>query len=290
MIIRYVLSSVVTLAFIANSLPTVAQSVVLGNGSAISAFSPLSRIDDYSVCEIIYLQSQINLAGPITTVGFQRHDGTNVDPFENVVLYLKHTNQTQLFNGNFDTTGYTRVYTGTFPNDAGAGWREVVLDSAFIYNNTENLQILVVKGYQAAIPNTSGVFPRWIYTNISPAPARVRRYYNETPISNLTPLTTTIFTSNARLTFNTTGIVEITPGIVSVYPNPSAGNITFNFENTADHSRLLLFNSFGALVNEVEISGKNNYKTGELTSGVYFFTIESKNKSVLTTGKVVISY
>src|SRR5688572_29927198 len=156
------------------SIQSNSQSVILGNGTAISVFSPLNRTNDYCVYEVIYLSSQINLSGNITNLGFQRHDGTNTDSIENVSIYLKHTVQSQLAAGNYDTSGYTLVFTGSFPNDIGAGWREVTLDSVFNYNGVDNLQVLVSKGYQAAIANTP-VTPRWIYTNINPSPARADR-------------------------------------------------------------------------------------------------------------------
>jgi hypothetical protein len=144
-----------------------AQNVILGSGTAISVFSPINRTNDYCVYEVIYLQSQIALPGTISTIGFQRFDGTNTDSIENVRIYLKHTNLSQIAAGTYDTTGYTQVFAGSFPNDAGAGWREVALSTPFVYDNVNNLQVLVVKDYQPAIANTP-VTPRWLYTNISP--------------------------------------------------------------------------------------------------------------------------
>jgi hypothetical protein len=285
---RYLFLLITAIAIMIHSTTVFSQVVQLGNGTAISVFSPLNRTNDYSVYEVIYLQSQINLAGTITTLGFQRHDGSHDDPIENVSIYLRHTNQSQVLAGNFDTTGYTLVYSGSFPNDSGAGWREVILDSTFTYNNFDNLQVLAVKGYQPAIAVSVGFMPRWLYTNINPAAARARRYYGAVPITSATSLTTTPFTSNTQLTFGTSGLVEINPGMVSVYPNPTQGQITFNFNSSGDAYRLQLVNSIGIIIEETELSSPMIHKTENLTPGVYFYSVYGKNKKMITSGKVVV--
>src|SRR5688572_18819658 len=139
------------------------QQVTVGTGTAISVFSPINRTNDYSVYEVIYLASDISTAGNITHLAFQRVDGTDTATIENVDIYMRHSFQTTLSAGTFDTTIYDEhVYFGTFPNDIDSGWREVMLDIPFAYNGTDNLQVLVVKGYQPAVANTP-VCVRWYY-------------------------------------------------------------------------------------------------------------------------------
>jgi hypothetical protein len=196
------------------------QQIVVGAGTAISVFSPINRSNDYCVYEVIYLASEINMPGEITHFAFQRVDGTDTALIQNVNIYMMHTPNSQLSPSTFDTTGYSLVYSGTFPNDSGSGWREVQFPTSFTYNGTDNLQVLVVKDYQPAVANTP-VAVRWYYTNVSPSPARARRYYGNVVISNATSLSTTTFTSNVRLTFNiSTGSIEIIPGNTRLYPNP----------------------------------------------------------------------
>lgn len=280
----------VIVLFILNFLPAIvnAQSVVVGNGTAISVFSPLNRTNEYSVYEVIYLASQINLSGSVTNLGFQKYDGTNSDSIENVSIYLKHTSQSQLGASNYDTSGYTLVFDGSFPNDTGAGWREVPLNGIFNYDGINNLQVLVSKGYQAVLPNNA-IRPRWLYTNINPAADRARRYFDNIPITPSTPLTTTSFTSNVRLTFGPTGVVEINPGIVSVYPNPSEGCIYFNIEQVHENMMLFLFNSSGQKVYSKSIINSGIYNMEPDVPGLYFYSLTGKNRKELSSGKIMIT-
>ncbi|HLG35646.1 MAG TPA: T9SS type A sorting domain-containing protein [Bacteroidia bacterium] len=248
------------------------QQVIVGTGTAISVFSPLNRTNDYCVYEVIYLASDINMAGDITHLAFQRVDGTDTALIENVDLYMLHTPQSQLFAGTFDTAGYTHLYSGTFPNDAGSGWREVTLTTPFLYNGTDNLQVLAVKGYQPAVANTP-VTPRWYYTNISPAPARARRYFGDTAISSTTNLATTQYTSNVRLTLSiTTGAVEIISGALHSFPNPAINELTVNGFSFSGNGELTIYNTLGEKILSKEIAAGEkeiNLNVKNLAAGIY---------------------
>lgn len=286
--LHYRISLLISLLFSLLILPASAQTTVnIGTGSAISVFSPLNRTNDYCVYEVIYLSTEINVAGDIISFGFQRHDGTNTDSLENVSIFMKHTTATQLFAGNVDTTGYMLVYNGSFPNDSGAGWRSVLLNNSFSYNNTSNLQVLVVKGYQPAIANTP-VTPRWIYTNISPSPARARRYYGNNPINLSTNLSTVTYSANATLTFLTTGTVEIYPATVTVFPNPSPGQVTFRNSRGWHSHTLRLYNTLGALVVEKSLTGTSELTLDHLPRGQYFYSIETPEKGTGHKGMLTV--
>jgi hypothetical protein len=263
-----------------------AQQVILGTGTGISVFSPIDRHRDYSVYEVIYLQSAINMAGPISGLEVSRVDGSNTDSIENVRLYMKHTSATSLTNANYDTTGYSLVFTGSFPNDAGTGWRGVQLDSVFVYDNISNLQVLIVKDYQPAIANTP-VTPRWYYT--STTVARARRYYGYNPITTSTPLTTTLYSSNVRLTFNNVSVVElIERGSFSVYPNPSRDifNITIPLEIT--EISLSILNVRGEVVYENTSSGDQQFSTPRLASGMYLLRLTNLEKREVYSTRLIV--
>ena len=146
------------------------QFVILGTDSAISSFSPIIRSYDYCIYEVIYTSAEIGIAGTINKLGFQRVDGTNIDPIDSVSIYMTHTPLTNLSAGAFSTSGYSLVYKGSFPNDAGSGWREVALDAPFVYDGINNLLVLAVKGYQPAVGITP-ISPRWYYTSTAGPPA-----------------------------------------------------------------------------------------------------------------------
>lgn len=263
------------------------QYVILGTGTGPSLFSPLSRREDYSVYEIVYLQSQINMAGTIQALDIHRMDGDNTDSIVDVRIYMMHSTATSLSDANFDTTGYTLVYTGSFPNDAGTGWRGVQLDTPFVYNNLSNLQVIILKGYQAGLPNTP-VAPRWYYTNTTPV-SRARRDYGSTPITSSTLLTTTVFASNMRLAFNSVSVVEIgNESSLKVYPNPTQSNFSIECPDNITSSKLSILDIKGAVVFEQTIKADEKLITPEFSTGMYFLLMTDPYGKALFKTKLVV--
>jgi hypothetical protein len=186
--------------FIVFNLQSLAQIITIGTGSAISAISPHNHATAYSVTEILYLQSEINTNGFITALAFEKSDGTNLDSITNVKIFLTHTTATNYVATTFDTAGagYVEVYSGSFPNNDLSGWMEVQLQTYFIYDNINNLQVLFLKT-NSPTNTISGERARYRYS--VPGGNRVRRYNSDTPYQvGVTSLTTTNFTSNIRLT------------------------------------------------------------------------------------------
>lgn len=256
----------------------VGQVVTIGTGTNESVFTPLCRTRDYCAHEMIFLSSQINVSGTISKFAFNKHDGTNLDSIENVVIYMKPTAQTTLASGNFDTTGYTRVFTGSFPNNLYSGWLEVTLDQPYSYSTSSHLQILCVKGYQPSLANDS-TRPRWLYSSYSPI--RARRYFDNTPVTSSTVLDANAFTGNARLDFGPVGVVELGDSDFSVYPNPSSGDV--NFTIPAD-ATLQLSDLTGKEL--FRIKGSENKSIKGLSSGMYIYTIV-RGKDI-SSGKIVV--
>ncbi len=276
------------LGFFLVSSTTEAQQIEIGNDSTISVFSPICRSRDYSVYEIIYLSSDINITGNITAFAFERHDGSNVDPIQNMSLYMMHTSATSLANSNYSHAGYQLVYQGAWPNDAGSGWREVVLSTPFSYDGTSNLQVLAVKGYEAAVANQP-VAPRWRYTNIVPAPDRARRYYGNVAIDSLTALTTIEYSANARLTFGPVGVKELTSSPVSVFPNPVRDVLSINIHANAESENFIfeLMDFSGRLVSGQSINGSVKIPVSHLPDGIYYYMLRSDD--AIWSEKLIIS-
>lgn len=266
------------------------QPIMVGSGSSLSVFSPICRSRDYSVYEIIYLSTDIGMSGTINSIGFQRSDGENTDPIDSVSIFCKHTALTSLGNSTFIDTGYTLVYAGAFPNDSGAGWRTVPLQTPFSYNQLSNLMVLVVKGYQPAVANTP-IATRWLYTNTSPDPDRARRYYGNDPVTDSTVLTSTNFSSNILLDFGTLGVKEIGQKQLHIYPNPATNflHVEIALSMTAE---IGLFNAMGEEVlprNSYSFvdSGVQDIDISGLPSGIY--TVEVKSGAEIYRRQVIIA-
>ncbi len=186
---------------IASSIPGTTL-IVIGTGSTTQTY-PFDRNYSYSAYESIYLQSEINMAGSLTTIGFNKSSGSNVNSITSVTIYMKHTSSSTLDTGTYSTSGYTLVYSGSYTNNSTSGWMEVALTSPFIYNNTSNLQVLIVKGYQSTL--VSG-YPLWTYTTTS---TNYRTRFNRNNSSAPTSLTSSYYRANIRMT------------IVPPVPNPA---------------------------------------------------------------------
>jgi opacity protein-like surface antigen len=206
--------SVVALALGASAAQ--AQVVTVNVGTASSALSPFNSMQANAVYEAIYKQSQLNQAGTITRLAFQKNSGTLQDPLTRTVLYLKHTTATVFTAGALDTTGYQRVWAGAFTNTGASGFQEVQLTTPFAYNNTNNLSLLVLRSGG----NTGSTL--WSYdfvgTNVS------RRNTAGVAISSTSTPTLSVsdVLVNLRLTFGTTTSARAAATLLAdVYPNPT---------------------------------------------------------------------
>ncbi len=175
--------------------------IIIGTATTYQRTEPLDRYYNYNTHEVIYLQSEIGTAGNITHIAYERELGNNTDPITPVDIYMCHTTDASLASGSVTLPPpppWELVYSGSFPNDAGTGWREVQLTTPFYYNNSENLRILIVKGFQQYISSTD--CPQWRYTTTSPTYlTRGARSDGSQPTS----LTQTYNRPNIRLTMTT---------------------------------------------------------------------------------------
>lgn len=159
---------------------TDAVQIIIGTGTTNTYLYPMHCGQAYSVAEDIYLQSEIGYYGRIMNLAYSKASGTALNPIESVAIFMKHTTEETLATGPWDTTGYTRVYAGPFPNTATTGWMEITLNTPFLYNNVDNLKILILKG-----PPSFTSYPYWHYTTTTPA-YRNRYGYGATPPTSLT--------------------------------------------------------------------------------------------------------
>ena len=153
------------------------MEIIIGSGSSTQSY-PIYRYYTYSGHEAIYLANEIGTPGTIKSMAFNKASGTDVNTIEAVTVYMKNTTATSLATGNYSTTGYTQVYSGTWPNTATSGWMEVDLSNQFVYDGT-NLSILTIKGNQSWTYN----YPMWSYTTASANRARQNRNDNSQPTS-----------------------------------------------------------------------------------------------------------
>jgi hypothetical protein len=257
---------------------TFSQTVILGTDTTGSPYIPFARTYAYSVYEVIYLASQIGFAGTVNSVGFDRVDGTDITPIDSVKIYFKNTSNSTFSTGFYSTAGYTLVYDGAFPNDGGAGWRQVLVSNGFPYDGTSNLQMMVVKRYQTPIAD-SPVAPRWIYSSLPNNSAR--EYYGNTPILPNTTLNPTNYCSNTKLDISSVGITEIAKCSVSLFPNPA--NDRIQIEHPLKDGNLSIMNETGEIVYTAVFNEKAEVDLNKYSRGVYYLILNDQSGKRITT-------
>ncbi len=192
----------------ATSQTVVAETISVGNGVGADHALPINRFYNYSVSEMLYLNTEVGIAGPISSISFYKQSGSSTPTIGDVSIYLKHTETTALSTGNASTGGYTEVYSGSFPNAVSSGWVGVST-TPFYYNGTDNLSVLVVKGYELFTTDR----PYYRYT--ATPNLRARQYYSDEAgfSSGVTSLTETPNRPNIRLGLPT---IELGGTIVTV--------------------------------------------------------------------------
>ena len=121
--------------------------VSIGGGEVSDYNVPANHYYNYGWTDMIYLQSEINTVGSITKIRFQVDPVTSV-PYTatNQKIYMGHTTLSifpsivkENAQTNYVSSDYTLVYDGTI--NWAVGWVEIVLQTAFPWNNTNNLLI-----------------------------------------------------------------------------------------------------------------------------------------------------
>lgn len=142
--------------------------VSIGNGEGVVYQLPVNHYYKFGWSEIIYLKSEINTTGNITKIRFQCDPGSPATYVaENQKIYMAHTILSAFPNvavkedaqSNYASSGYTLVYNGTIT--WRPGWVEIVLQTPFPWNNTDNL---IIK-YENREGTFSSFYPIFYYTS-----------------------------------------------------------------------------------------------------------------------------
>ena len=122
--------------------------VSIGGGEVSDYNVPANHYYKYGWTDMIYLQSEINTVGNITKIRFQVDPATPISyTATNQKIYMGHTTLSAFPSStvkenaqtNYVSSNYTLVYDGTV--NWTVGWVEIVLQTPFPWNNTNNLLI-----------------------------------------------------------------------------------------------------------------------------------------------------
>ena len=253
-------------------------------GTTTSNQIPINRWYDHSISETIYLQSEIGSGQKtIKSIAYYKASGTNLDPIVDVHIYMRHTTSTTATTGTVlasttapytpVATGYQRVYSGNFPNDSATGWMKVDLDSLFVYNGVDNLQILVVKGFQSYVSD----YPSYAVFTPGTNNRSAYQYQDGTMPNNVPYVTTNVPVTRFEFLASTVPAPELLSPPNNSMDRPTTNNLVWDVVPGTVYYRVQLasdaaFNNI--LVNELTTS-TNFVVTGLDSGATYFWRVKS---------------
>lgn len=121
--------------------------IQIGTGTNESQSIPFEPYYGYSYTQSIYLQSEINASGNITSIQWFYSGTTSLDDSQDLIIYMAEDVKTSYSSTTdwISSTSLTQVYSGGI-NVTTPGtdeWITITLDTPFTYSNTNNLIIAV---------------------------------------------------------------------------------------------------------------------------------------------------
>lgn len=116
--------------------------ILIGNGTLQQRHVPFDASFSYSYSQTIYLASEINSSGNITSIKWYYNGTVDLAASQDLKIYLGHTTKSAFAN-NTDwnaLSGLQLSYTGGITASA-PGWVTINLTVPFAYNGTDNLLI-----------------------------------------------------------------------------------------------------------------------------------------------------
>lgn len=185
--------------------------VEVGQGTLTSSL-PIEPYYGYTYSQSIYLQTELNMEGMrISKVLYQKNNANDWANNGEIRIYMGHTTQESLTDWIPLAELQEVTYEEVLPAGDGENWVEFVLNTPFIYNNTDNLVIAVDENTGGYATYNDDFYTHSVATDMS------IRYYNDgTNPDPASPPTGTLVAArpNTRLQFEempTTPVFAVTP-------------------------------------------------------------------------------
>jgi hypothetical protein len=186
--------------------------IQVGDETGTTTLLPITSCYAYTYSQQIFLASEINSSGNITSLSFYLDPATSTASFGNSVdwvVYLGHTSKTSFASTSDwdDYSNLTQSYSGVVTFPAEDNWFTITLDTPFAYNGTDNLILAVDENtsswnctmywQKTDTPDDKGIYYRSDSTNPDPAspPATatgIVSYRTNTIFGGLAPSTDTL--------------------------------------------------------------------------------------------------
>lgn len=146
--------------------------VQVGTGTDVQQKIPIQAYFGYSYSQSIYLSSEINASGIITSIQWYYSGSGSLDNSQDLVIYMGNTSKSE-FTSTTDwvaASELTQVYTGGLITDNTPGWKTITLTTPYFYDSLSNLIVAVDENqelydnYDDKFFNTAVTSSRSIYT------------------------------------------------------------------------------------------------------------------------------
>lgn len=197
-----------------------ADTYVIGTGTSASGLYPIYGYYDYSWSKQVYTAAEINAAGlneaaSITGIGLYVGNTPANFVMADQRIYLRHSTLTTYTTVTDETgtgypanSGFSQVFQGTLTFNGG-GWIYITFDTAFAWNNTDNIEILWENWCLAGVTG----YPTFRYTSTSPDYRNVYKYQD----GSFPAVAGTRSTSRPNITIVTPSVDPPNPALL-VYP------------------------------------------------------------------------
>ena len=126
------------------------SQVQVGTGTNTNQKVPFKTDSFYSYGQSIYLASEINASGMITSIQWYFAGNGNLSNNQQLVIYMGNTTKS-VFASETDwvpLANLTQVYSGGITTNSTPGWKTITLTTPFSYNGTNNLVIAVAENQE----------------------------------------------------------------------------------------------------------------------------------------------
>ena len=175
--------------------------IELGGGTTNSYYLPIGNYYNYSYTQQLVLASEMSGAATITGIDFDYAYSSPMTSKTNVSIYLANVSATSLSSGfvTYDASTFKLVYTGNL--NCTQGWSHFQFDTAFSYDGTSNL-LIVVHDNSGSYNGSAYIF----HAHSSTGKGRyVQNDSNPYTLSSVTGGTSVTYRANMRLNYADAG-------------------------------------------------------------------------------------
>jgi hypothetical protein len=248
------------------------SQVIVGEGNNQEQHAPIEPYYGYTYAQSIYLASEINANGTITSLQWYFSGVSNLETSGNIVVYFGLTDKTE-FESESDfiaVADLTQVFSGTIVATGVPGWITINLPTGFAYDGIANLVIAVDEN----MTDYDDIDDDFYNTNVSGD----RTIYAYSDGTNLDPLDPTNdgpgeFPNVERGTSNFVPNI-ILGGIQQACPNPSAvtvSNVTVT-NATATWTAVAGQTAWEVIMQEADLDAPLPTQTGVAVTGTPTYT------------------